>query len=106
MDENGYPTDEELEIIKNWELNGASLAESLAAIMTHIRPMWRYSDCGYWREEEGLYNIHTGGWSGNESLVGALMGNQTFWIIFWKQSEVGGHYIFATSEAWHNRKES
>ena len=37
--------------------------------------------------------IHTGGWSNNETLVNQLK-DSMFWTFFWYESRRGGHYIF------------
>lgn len=90
MDEDGYPDDKELETITKWK------GDDLSGLMAFIKPLWKYSDCGYWEEEKNLYYLHTGGWSGNEDIIGAMKKNYIWWAFFWCQAERGGHYIFAT----------
>ena len=101
-DDDGYPTDESLEAIGKWD---GDEREFFAA----LKPLWKYSDmphqdawCG-WHEENGAgimdepvrrYNLSTGGWSGNESLVGAMERNIELWATTWVQTRRGGHYIF------------
>ena len=38
--------------------------------------------------------ISTGGWSGNEDLIGAMQNNAMLWIMTWVSSRRGGHYTF------------
>ena len=103
LDGDGYPTEAMLDQVKTYPIsNTQDCVELLAA----IRPYWRYSDCGYWtRPSRTTYEISTGGWSGNESIVAALESNLMFWSLFWYQSRRGGHYIFqpvgATEENDH-----
>lgn len=95
--EGDYPSGQALEFIKNWKGNGGQL-------LGLIKPVWRYSDCGYWEEDETedeftaelliRYTISTGGWSGNELLIGAMQANFVFWTLTWYSSRVGGHYVF------------
>lgn len=95
-EDDGYPTFEDLERIAKWERDWRGL-------MAFIRPLWNYADIGYWEEKVGAdildrpctkFHISTGGWSGNESIIGALMENTIFWMMCWEQSRRGGHYIF------------
>lgn len=114
LDGDGYPTDETVLRVQQWS---GKPAELLAA----VRAVWRYADVGYWTEEtvphEVLsnslthrYSISTGGWSGNETLIGALQDNTMFWLFAWAQSNRGGHYIFevpaGSAEATASRSES
>jgi hypothetical protein len=94
MDKDGYPDDEELNKISNWD------AKDFIGLMEYIYDLWKYSDCGYWEKEELLdgntYKISTGGWSGNEDIIEALIRNHLFWMLYWRQSKRGGHYIFSS----------
>ncbi len=85
---NDYPTDEQLETIKNWK------ADDFVGLMKYVRFLWNYADVGYWVEIEGEYRISTAGWSGNEDIIFAMKQNHIWWMMFWYQSQRGGHYIF------------
>jgi len=90
MNANGYPEPEELEIIRQWD----AIHDPLGLI-EYIRERWAYADAGYFKfdAEQGTLELHTAGWSGNESIVDALMDNP-FWMFFWEKSERGGYYYF------------
>lgn len=98
-DQDGYPTDEELQKIKEWPI-----ADDYADFFAFVRSCWHYADCGYWEEEDTIddlfdrpvhrYSISTGGWSGNESVIQAMEENVMVWIMTWVQSRRGGHFIF------------
>jgi len=100
LDEDGYPTEEFLTSIEIWR------DRPYTELMDYIKPYWRYSDFGYWEEQEvenqhgrmvTEYSISTGGWSGNESIIRALQDNHIFWILCWCSSLRGGHYVFEVS---------
>ena len=97
LDEDGYPTEEFLTSIEIWR------DRPFTELMDRIKPNWRYSDFGYWGEQEvenqhgrmvTEYSISTGGWSGNESIIRALQDNHIFWSLCWYSSQRGGHYVF------------
>lgn len=92
MDADGYPDEQELKKIKEWE--GPFLD-----LMEYIRPRWAYAQAGYWRayhKDGGVtFRCSTAGWSGNEDIVGALQENYVFWGICWRGSRRGGHYEFS-----------
>jgi hypothetical protein len=85
---NRDPTKEELKKIEKWS------AKDCSGLMDFIHGIWEYADCGYWVQKDKIYNISTGGWSGNEDIMGALERNWMFWILCWQESRRGGHYIF------------
>ncbi len=93
MDDDGYPTEEELAKIRAWPWQDS------AGLMSFIKSIWYLADWG-WREEPGEkkgkihYAISTAGWSGNEDLIAAMMENQMFWTFNWVSSRRGGHYEF------------
>jgi hypothetical protein len=37
--------------------------------------------------------LHTGGWSDNETIISDLESN-FFWFLYWQKSVRGGHYYF------------
>lgn len=99
MDTEGYPTEEELEIVKNWEFSKDFYGE-IPKFLEFVKDNWWMPDWGWnekQEEEDGetvtnLY-LSTGGWSGNEEMI-AAMRNTWFWMHCWKQHKRGGHYVF------------
>lgn len=98
LDEDGYPTDEALDWIRKYQ--GYQKLDDWFAFIKNI---WWNADWG-WHEEDTKddifekpvkqYQISTGGWSGNESIIAAMQENWIMWSITWVQSRRGGHYIF------------
>ena len=88
-DEDKYPTDEALTRIEQW-----SHKDGFRALMNQVKAIWTYADAGYWTEKGTEIHASTAGWSGNESIIGALQRNHIFWALCWVQSRRGGHYIF------------
>src|SRR4051794_2904744 len=96
-----YPTDEELAKVEAWD-------GDWRACFAFIRSIWWMPDWG-WHEatttEEGgdrpvtRYSISTGGWSGNEGIIGAMERNRWLMLFFWQQSRRGGHYIYELPDA-------
>ena len=101
LDEDGYPTEAVLDIIKNWQHE-----KGWTELLAFVRELWAYTE--FWREEKNVttidlknykvvadvYHVSTAGWSGNESIIMALQENWMFWTFCWEQSNRGGHYIF------------
>lgn len=91
LDEDGYPTTEQLELIKNWDFTDRR------ALFDYISELWWTGSSLISTETQGkstLYYFSTGGWSGNESIIHYLKLNTMFWLMCWVQSRRGGHYIF------------
>ena len=74
-------------------------------LLASLREAWMYPT--YWDEEDGVdildrpvhrYHVSTAGWSGNESLIEALRNHWIFWMRFWVEERVGGHFIFEVSQ--------
>jgi hypothetical protein len=69
-------------------------------LMEFCRKAWKWETYFNIKEDENessktlICEISTGGWSGNESIIGALQDNMMFWMMCWEQSRRGGHYIF------------
>lgn len=81
-------TDVQRTAIIGWDAN------DLSGLMTFIKPIWQYSDCGYWEQNGNEYYLHTAGWSDNEEIVFTMQQNHVWWMMHWFQSQRGGHYIF------------
>ena len=102
LDEDGYPTDNALEIVRIWHWTDSK------GWFEFIKSIWWYPDWG-WREYDEpheiwkdriahRYSISTGGWSGNESVIRSMKKNDMMWDLNWVQSRRGGHYIFELKE--------
>jgi hypothetical protein len=89
-DKDGYPTKEELVKIKEWD------PKDLDGLMEYLMQdeLWHFGDWGITQNSDGGYQLHTGGWSGNEEIIGTMQENVMFWLINWQESRRGGHYIF------------
>ena len=86
---NGYPTEETLVTIRNWDV----IMDGYEPLLEFVAKQWWKPNWGWYRE--GIkYEISTGGWSGNESLIVAMNGNVLFWDTCWVSSRRGGHYEF------------
>jgi hypothetical protein len=104
--ENVYPTEEELINIELWDLNEGDDGKypKLYALLDYVKDLWEYSDrfvIGKSRKDKWISNrrirtlyLSTGGWSGNESIIGALHKNFIFWAMYWYKEQRGGHYWF------------
>ena len=102
LDDGGYPTDAALDIIRLWHWS------DIKGWFEFVKSVW-YSPSWGWSEglephdyeknkEVYRYNISTGGWSGNESIICAMQENGMIWSLTWVQSRRGGHYIFEGRE--------
>lgn len=76
----------------------ARLAEQNKPMETveYMRGLWWADTWGFHVNQKpgGVQlDLSTGGWSGNEDIIGVLQ-KSFFWLAHWKQSSRGGHYIF------------
>ena len=92
LDSEGYPTEETLKLIRDFDL----LRNGKEELLSIIKEIWCYHSC-YQRDEERLTLI-TGGWGGNEDIIRALEGSM-FWVLYWESSHRGGKYTFYLKEA-------
>ena len=92
-DKYGYPTEEELETIRNYDIINSSLDE----FMELIKSIWQYPE--YIKHQDHKWHVSTVGWSGNEDIICAMKRNTLFWMLYWEQSRRGGHYIFSQMRA-------
>jgi hypothetical protein len=98
LDEDGYPTEAALTIVRIWHWSDSK------GWFEFIRSIWYLASWG-WKEGEAdhdyrkdekvyRYNISTAGWSGNEAIIREMEQNSMMWHFNWVQSRRGGHYIF------------
>ena len=105
MGEYEYPTDEQLQRIKEWDI----LKEGVQPLVEYIEVLWWMPHWGFHlrngyeefpRRRAKKLELHTGGWSGNEDIIGMLQCN-FFWFLYWQKSIRGGHYWFTIpKESW------
>jgi hypothetical protein len=89
LDDDGYPAEDSVTQVAEYPIRGR---EDCAALLAAVREVWQYADCGYWSQDGDLFTISTAGWSGNESLIGAMQDNAIFWMLCWQSSRRGGHF--------------
>jgi len=83
-DRDGCPTHMELKRLKK-----AATAMDTRSVIKQLRELWCWSDYIVWRG--GWLVLHTGGWSGNETLIQCIQ-DTPFWWLHWRKSTRGGHY--------------
>ena len=86
FDKDGYPTEETLDRIAKCE----SIEDTLQLMVES----WDMVYGSYDIKKDGRHTFATGGWSGNESVMGAAMRNFVFWSWTWVSSHRGGKYQF------------
>jgi len=95
FDSDGDPTDETLAAIEEWQPDfNDDGRDTWDGFMQFCREAWNM-DYGDVREETGkhgepLLSFITGGWSANEAVQGAMMGNLMFRVMRWHSSYRGG----------------
>ncbi len=103
LDEEGYPTQEGLDYIKNWSMNWTKEGtvnfgqyfrlQNFDDLIAYLKLIWYYDDAIVY--EDGLLEIHTLGWSGNESIIDELK-QTSLWMFKHRATQTGGHYYFRT----------
>lgn len=97
MDSEGYPTQDELELIKKWDV------KDFPALLDFIEDLHVYKDYvkrevirEWYRKENPIlqWTFCTGGWSGNESLVDSLLKNEIFKLMWYYSWQRGGRFVF------------
>jgi len=97
VDNEGYPEQRDLDLIRAWD------CEDVFNLINYLYNCWHFQAWGFkqeWKYDNILNSyklhlgLHTGGWSGNEELMGALLDNnilRSLWYAEWRR---GGHYKF------------
>lgn len=80
-----YPEPEDLDALSFWPMAKA------AEWVDTARRIWWAGDTLTRRTSRRLY-LSTGGWSGNEDIVGAMR-SSPLWSMCWLSSHRGGHHV-------------
>lgn len=100
FDADGYPTDHTLQMITDWSYNdlGGMLRFAELCFDKHYGS-WKSITMANLSHDAPFASqclrVRTGGWSGNESVVDAMMLNRAFAASHWEMSARGGLYIFS-----------
>ena len=89
FDKDGYPTESTLDAIRSWDVT----TDGIQSLIEFCIQAWYGPDMTY-KNASDEYEFHTGGWSGNESIIEAMQENRLFWALSWYSSKRGGHYLF------------
>lgn len=92
-----YPSEGELERI-------STFTGTAREWFARVRGLWWMPEWG-WDEADVMddgrlvrrYRVSTGGWSGNEDLLGAMEANYLWWHT-WVSSRRGGHFMFEAAD--------
>lgn len=92
FDVHGYPSEETLKTIKDWDITDH------ATLPAFIAKAWHWPDRAC-EVRPGLWVFATGGWSGNESLLSAMERSMAWYMLSWDALYVpGGLQIIAVSK--------
>lgn len=93
-----YPTAKQLKTIRKWDYR-----LGFKSLMEYVESVWWSPSWGFKlysgrdhlsKRRVTKLQLHTGGWSGNESIIDALQRNWIFWALCFYHHRVGGHYQF------------
>lgn len=103
LDGDGYPTDEALQTLIDYEGRPRGFIELVHSMWTHgsAEPERMTDEFG---REVYRWRLITGGWSGNETTIGVIQERTMFWFRFWRMSLRGGLYEFDIPVELYNRK--
>lgn len=99
LDSDGYPTEELLKIIEDYQPKDMPILELIDLICNN----WHHGDYGYklHKKYKGKIKLelHTLGWSGNEEIISAIKSNiwLTHFTMRYVKWHTGGHYYFEIS---------
>ena len=88
LDKQGYPTDRTLQELRQLNPTQQPIDEIIETIIGN----W-YGNGAVYDAHRQMLELHTDGWSGNESAIAAIR-DSLFWMMFWQSTVRGGHYYF------------
>ena len=96
LDFDGYPTDEFLQFIRDYTPDKMPIL----VFIDILAEGWYFGDWGFrlrriYKGKRKL-ELHTGGWSGNEETIEAVLSNVylTHFTMSYEKWYTGGHYYF------------
>jgi len=106
MTDKAYPTDEQLDLIRNWDIN------AIGGWFEYVASIWHWDDrARIYKGRDSLGHrvmkayFSTGGWSGNESIIQAMQENKNYlWMFTWWKMRRGGHYWFEWRTSYAKRQ--
>lgn len=97
LDDEGYPTDAAVDRILNFEGTPQEFID-------YIKSLWAYrlfgtdTELDDWGKPYVRFHLATGGWSGNETIIGAVE-KTMFSFMFWESSRRGGAFEYRIRES-------
>lgn len=82
-----YPSDKDLRAIRNWDYE-----KGWGGFLDLVDSAWNHT-YGTIRKSRRYIRFITGGWSGNEDIIGAMSRNFIF-QSHWYKSERGGYHVY------------
>lgn len=101
-DINGYPTEEELQRIKDWDF--IKRHKEIKDFLEFLESIWWAANWGFKLKGKKVLQLelHTAGWSGNEDII-SVLASTFFWHLYWKKAIRGGHYYFKIKPMKENK---
>ena len=100
LNNDGYPTDEYLKFIEEYTPDKMPIMDFVEV----LREGWYFDDWGFklkrkYRDVRKL-ELHTGGWSGNEDIIEAIISNiyLTHFSMMYIKWYAGGHFYFEITD--------
>ena len=96
LDDDGYPTDEYLKFIEEYTPDKMPIMDFVSILGDN----WYFDDWGFRLKRKYMgvrkLELHTGGWSGNEDIIGAIKSNiyLTHFSMKYVKWHTGGHFYF------------
>ncbi len=91
IDNDQYPVAGAANAVEQWPY------QEMDALFEHLESIWPYYG-RFEKRADGTWEIATGGWSGCEELIDALMSNMMIRACAWQLSKRGGYYEFKVPE--------
>jgi hypothetical protein len=93
-----YPDDEQILAIQKWQPMGQwSGSRPWLPILQLMSDAWNH-DMGRVKQDGDVWTFCTGGWSGNEEIIGAIHKNFSAHSMLWIASFRGGKFVYGVDD--------